>query len=692
VTVRPAQTQEGAEAQDGPETQEGAEIQEGADAREGTVDPPVEAGHRRQPRGPSVPLSVPKGPVPASAVGQAPMVLALSAIGVVLVALAYQGGRTGTTGAEALYWVGHVVVFAPVVVRMLAGRLAGSAEAFLLVVGLAVMQYLLKWMYSPDQLRFPDELQHLSTTTVMLDAGRLFEPNPSLPVASDFPGLAEMGGAVAALTGLSVTAAGLLVAGVARLVLVGALFVLVRRAGGSPRLAGMTCLVYSTGQHYLFFDAMYLYQTAALPFLVLAFWAVMTVRRATVRRATGTGTSPGRAPGPPPGLRVGAAVVGVVSIVVVTVGHHVTAIIMVGALLVLAVADAVTRTRRRWSTAFFAGVAIVAVVLWFTFPARDVVRYFAPPALRMWFSLANLFAGGDRAWSVGPRWQAVVQAAGLAVLLVLLVRAGRVAVRARARDPWRYVVLAGGVVFFAGYGLWFAGPQGPELAGRITTFTYLPMSMVAALELVRLRRRRRREPADTTRSEPTGATRRREAGRSMLAGLRTRAEVGTAVAILLMLGARTGGWPPWWERLPGPHLVGGFERSVDPQSLAAARWAGAWLGTGNRIAADATGWILLATYGHQSPISGEVASAYYSPEFGLRDAQLMDQLSVEYLWVDLRMSEQTPASGSYFIGDPERGRHSVPLPRASLTKFGNLPGVKLVYDSGDIRIYDVRTL
>ena len=146
------------------------------------------------------------------------------------------------------------------------------------------------------------------------------------------------------------------------------------------------------------------------------------------------------------------------------------------------------------------------------------------------------------------------------------------------------------------------------------------------------------------------------------------------------------------ERLPGPYRVGAFERSVDPQGITAARWTGAWLGRGHRISADATGWILLASYSYQSPIAGRAAPAYYSPEFGLRDARLLDQLSVEYVWVDLRMSEQTPASGAYFIGDPESGRHSAPVPRANLTKFDDLPGVNLVYDGGDIRIYDVRDL
>jgi hypothetical protein len=601
-----------------------------------------------RPRGSAAPT------VPAPAVGRAPIVLALSGLGVVLVSLAYQRGRTGAAGAEPVYWAGQVVVFVPVVARMLARRLAGPTEAFLLVVGLAVNQYLLKWMYSPDQLKFPDELQHFATTTTVLRTGRLFEPSPALPVASDFPGLAEFGAAVASLTGMSVTAAGLLVAGVIRLVLVGVLFALVRRAGGSARLAGMTCLVYTTGQHYLFFDAMYLYQAAALPFVLLALWAVNAWRR--------------------PGAGAGMAVVGVVSIMVVTVTHHVSAVVLAAVLSVLAVVDLVARPGSRWwGTAAFASVAVLVVGLWLAFPAREVVDYFRPPAEQAWAALVGLLTGAGPVGRIGsgsPHWQLAVQAAGLLLLFWLLVKAARAAVRPPVDDRWWYVVLTGGLLFFAGNALWFAGAQGPELAGRIATFSYLPMSVVAAAELIRPRRRGRRSPS---------------ARRGQLVA-------GTAVVGLLMVGARAGGWPPWWERLPGPYRVGSFERSVDPQNLAAARWTGAWLGAGHRITADVTGWILLASLSYQSPIGGEAASVYYNPEFGLRDARLVDQLSVEYVWVDLRMSEQTPASGAYFVGDPESGRHRTPVPRANLVKFGELPGVNLVYDSGDIRIYDVRNI
>src|SRR3954471_8115021 len=220
------------------------ETAEKTPAEEATPEPRTE--RRESPRGGRYDL------------GRGPAVLALSSVGVVLVAVGYACGRQGTAGALAAYWIGQVVVFTPVVIRLTSRRLAGTAESFLLVIGLAVHQYMLKWMYSPDQFRFPDELQHWLATTIILDTGALFRPNPALPPAVHFPGLAEMGAAVAELTGLPVTAAGLLVAGVAHLVFVGVLFAAVLRTSDSPAAAGVACAIYATALHYLFFNSMYL--------------------------------------------------------------------------------------------------------------------------------------------------------------------------------------------------------------------------------------------------------------------------------------------------------------------------------------------------------------------------------------------------------------------------------------------------
>jgi hypothetical protein len=591
---------------------------------------------------------------PLPGLGRAPEVLAVSCAGVLLVALAYARSRAGQPGASTLYWAGQVVVFAPVAARMLARRLTGVTEAFTLVIGLAVNQYLLKWTYSPDQFRFPDELQHWTSTTILVETGGLFHPNHALPASVHFPGLEEIGAAIVALTGLSVTQAGFVVAGVAHLVLVGALFMLARRTGASAGVAGLACVIYATGTHYLFFDSMYLYQTAALPYLVLAVWAARGWRLRQPR------TLP-------------FAVLGVTAIAVVTVTHHITALITVATLGLVAASDvAVGRRPRRWATTVLALVAAAAVAGWIGFVARDAVDYLGTPVRGLVDAAAQLVAdrpGGSTAQTAGDRAPGplVVQAICLLVLLGAFGSSGYIVLRNRRRNPWRWALIAGGVLFFAASGLRFAGPQGPELAGRAATFTYLPMSILAAAVLMRWQVRRRSRP---------------------LRVLTNRALVGSLVLALLMIGARLGGWPPTWAQLPGPYLVSGYERSIDPAGVSAARWMAGRIPHGGRVAADVTGWTLASTYGRQDPV-GEASALYYATGWDAATDRVRWNLAVDYVWVDLRMSEQVPKSGAYFPQDPQAGTHSRPLPRALLDKFDHVAGISRIYDNGEIRLYEL---
>jgi hypothetical protein len=583
--------------------------------------------------------------------GLAPAVLALSAFGVLLVALAYDGGRDQRAGATAIYWLGQVVVFSPVVARLLSRRLAGTAEAFLLVIGLAVNQYATKWIYSPDQFRFPDELQHWLGTTLIMETGRLFEFNAALPPAVNFPGLAEMGAAVTALTGLSVTAAGLLVAGVAHLAFVGILFITVQRAGASAAVAGLTCVVYATALHYLFFNSMYLYQTAALPFLMLTVWAYRRWR-------TGGGWR--------------FALLGVLATAVTTVSHHVTAFMLVGTLALLAVTEVAVTRPRRWSALLAPLAAAGVVAAWIRLVARDVVGYLSAPIDRIGRTVELLMADKDAGAAPVASvqlWQLAVQALGLLALglLFLVVLKHAWAGRRGAKDAWLWAALLGSVVFFLGNGVRFLGASGPEIAGRLSTFTYVPVSIVAALALVRL--------AGVVRDRAPAPSRARWGSRIML---------GTAVVTLLMVGARAGGWPPVYGLLPGPYLAAGFERSVDDSGVAAARWLAQ--DPGRRLAGDITANALASTYGRQDPVR-EAADLFIGPSWTPQDRQLAADLAIDYLWVDRRMATQVPASGAYFEHDPNAGRWTSPIGAADLAKFDAVRTVDRVYDNGNVRIY-----
>jgi hypothetical protein len=599
-------------------------------------------------------------PARRSGLGPAPWILALSSFGVLLVAVGYAGGRYEDRGATAAYWAGQIVVFAPVVVRLLTRRPAGTAESFALVMGLAFNQYLLKWFYSPDQFRFPDELQHWLATTIINQRGDLFRPNPALPPAVHFPGLAEMGAALSQLTGLPVTAAGLIVAGICHLGLVAALYVAVLRSSVSPTVAGVACVVYATSLHYLFFNSMYLYQTAGLVFLMLTVWASRRFR-------AGNGWEFG--------------LLTLAGTVLTTVCHHVTAGALVLTLLLIGLAEIGTVRPRPWKALLPPLGAAAIVALWILTVANDVIAYLEAPLDQVLHTASLLLSGGQQSASVSakvPLWELAVQALGLLALLVLFLAVARDTIARKDRDPWLWAALAGSAVFFAGNGVRFLGSNGPEVAGRLSTFTYVPMSIVAATALVqavRLIPSRRGLLVPSPPPDPAGSR-----------TLTPRVLAGAAVIVVLMAGARVGGWPPAGQLLPGPYLADGFERSIDAYGLDAARWEGDMLGPGQRTGGDLTAIALASTYGRQDPVRG-VGPLFYSEQWSDADQDLVDTLALGYLVVDKRLGEQLPANSNYFDNDPEAGRITRPLSAQQLGKFDDLPQWSRLYDNGNIRIY-----
>ena len=149
---------------------------------------------------------------------------------------------------------------------------------------------------------------------------------------------------------------------------------------------------------------------------------------------------------------------------------------------------------------------------------------------------------------------------------------------------------AGSVAWYAIVVVRFTVADGSELAGRASTFVFVPVAYVAALAVGHL---------------ATAALRR---------GIRIAATAALVMVLLLMFDGLANGWPPYWERLPGPHQVAGAERSVGPEEIAAARWALAALGPGNRFAADVGSYPVLGSYGDQNPLR-DVAYLYTSPGF-----------------------------------------------------------------------------
>ena len=593
-----------------------------------------------------------------------PLIALLSSVGTLAVAAAYAAGRAGWPYLSALYWPGQLLVYVPIALRAYSSRLTGPAEGFALLLLLLVQQTLLFRMYSPLALKFPDELQHWRGTVNVVQSGTLDQANYSLPVAVHYPGLEALGGAVSASTGLSVTATAFILAALLHLLLVCALYVLCLRIRADWRVATVACVIYAANPHFMFFDAMYIYQTLALPFLLLAVWALRLLRL--------------------PGHAAARWAVLLIAIGVVTVSHPITSFVLVALLGSLAAAGlGRSRPGRELRPVAAWLVATAAVLAWVLLVARDVVGYLAPTVAQLGDSATGLLHGRLGAMAPGgasvaqPLVERLATTGALGILAVLVVRGSRGLWPERQAEPWTLPLIGGALLIFAAGGLRLVASDGAELSGRASTFVYIPVALVAAIVLCDVRRRR---PGHYDTGQ-------HGTGRRGLA-LLGRATPVVAAAVILMGGVASG-WPPAWDRLPGPALAAGFERSVDPQGIAAAEWTRSALGPGHRWAADLTGYTLLATIGDQITVR-DAGVLFDGGGADAAAASLVQREDIQFLAVDLRDSRQLPASGGYFPVDPHAGRYRSPLPRAGLEAPGHVAGVSRIYDSGDITLYDLR--
>jgi hypothetical protein len=582
-----------------------------------------------------------------------------AATGVVVVAAADTAGRLGHAGApwaDWLYWLGQALILAPAWARMISRRPLCAAGAVTIVGLLTVAEYLVKVCYSPAAFVSPDELTHWRSTVDILRTGKLFTVSYLLPIGPRYPGLEEITAALASVTGLAAVTAGLIVAGVAHLMFVCALYILYRNVSGSDRIAGLSVLLYASNPLFQSFASMFIYQTAALPFLAL------TVLAAWQLAAPATAS------------RAGWLTVAVLSVAATAVTHHVTSYLLTVTLAGVALAGLLTgdRRTRNWA-ALLALLSAVTAAGWLAVAAPQTVGYLQPAAEGTLQGFRGVLASGHsgaRPVATGPLGNQALSAAGVLIMSAMLPVGWWQAWRRYRRQAWVVAMAIGSASWYVIVAVRLAVADGSELAGRAGTFVYVPAAFIAALGLAHF---------TGVFGGPAAVRRRRRpiAAAAVLAG-----------GLVLLFNGLANGWPPYWERLPGPHQVAGTERSVGPEEIAAATWALAALGPGNRFAADSGSYPVIGSYGDQEPVR-DIGYLYTSPVFTASDARRAQLQALRYVLVDRRLASALPASGEYFPVDRNAGRYSHPLPAADLTKFDHVPGVARVYDSGDIVIYDL---
>lgn len=625
-------------------------------------------------------VTAPEAPVPSRATRSGEMqpderhlnaiwvLLLCQAIALLIQAIAICVARQGAEGAAGLISVcAYGLAFGSALWSLTRRRLTRALRNTA-VVCIGVTTAVLRAL--PDPLMFTsfDEQLHLRTLNDIALSHRLFNANPGLGVSPRYPGL-ETVTVLFHQLGLPLMVAAIAVVFVARLALVLVLCDAVEHLTGSVRAGGLAVAVYSMSAHFIAFNTMFSYQTLALPLALAAVSFIARARWAADPRPFFAGAT--------------------VCLLAVAVTHHLTSWLTVAFLAMWATAEGRGRARRR--IFYGAVVAAVATTGWAMIQLEFVRDYFGPMIddLSSQVNHGHRGAFHDDAGFTTPLWERFfllyyTASLGLAAAVLILFYARSVGPRRRSGGRrWEpgalLVILAAMVPTLLGARVM---PTGSEIADRLGTFLFMALSLLVARASERWLRLRQG-------SNPTPLSHRRPV-------------IIRSFALVLATGVFVGGYlmgsGPAWIRLPGPYLVAADRRSMDPETLAAVRWAGDELPPGRLIGAERVPSVLLASGSGLFPVmhdrERDVPSMYFADEWGPRQSEFALGLNLRYLFVDRRSANERPHLGSYFYkgektGRPEEASEHPELTPAELEKFDNVRGLRTVYRHGPISIYDL---
>jgi hypothetical protein len=597
------------------------------------------------------------------------------ACGLLIASYADGRARTGHVGASyVLLWAGLIAVFTPAVAH--AWRAPNRVESIVVAVLLGLALYMVKVLDSPLHFTYHDEFSTLRATLDIQQLGQPFHHDPLITIHPFFPGLELVTTALSSVSGVSLFVCAVIIIGLMRVVMMVALFLLFERVA-SRRVAALATVLYAANPNFVFFNAQWAYESFSLP---LALMAVAVVARAPWSQWNANARAAvGRVP-------MRALLIPFLVVVTVLVSHPMTSYALIVFLLAWAAIDtlmarrlAMPRRRELWLLALS---AVGLTVLWTGIAGQTAAGYFGPVLGKAGASAFSLLLGesapkhlfaapGVPATPLAERLIAF-GSVGLALLVLPL---GLLCLR-RQLTPLRLALMAAALVYIPSLPLRLT-QGGTEISNRASEFVYVGIAFLAALVVSSDWRFWRPHAPGWTRHIPTATV--------------------LALAGVMFAGGIVIGWARY-SRIPGPYLVVADERSVEPDGIAAARWVSQHLATHDRILVDRANGLLMGSIGGQDPVGGNflgrsVPEVLTAGEFDGTVYYVLRKDRIAYVVVDKRLATALPLVGVYVENDePGAYEHVRPPTVPALLKYNGVCPIPLEFDSGNIFIFDTRTL
>ncbi|MFO1135795.1 MAG: hypothetical protein U1E30_11470 [Rhodoblastus sp.] len=588
-----------------------------------------------------------------------------------LVAYAQGLGREGEASSVFIFWLSVFLLVGPgAYLATRPNRDWKERLAILVIIGQSL--HLIRFFHTPTRFGFFDEFLHWRTALDILELHSLFAFNSILPISPLYPGLELPTVALCELAGISIFASSIIIIAIARFVSVCLLFLIFRETARSGRIAAIATIVFMGNSSFGNFHAQYAYETLAFVFFLYILRLVLTLEEADA------------------GVRWDNAKLAILATPALAVTHHLTSYLTaaIAASVALLYFLRPVRGQPRRQAGLVMAFAFAAPLVWAWLIKPPTGPYLTPLILEGLADLGRLLSGasGGRKLFVasdGTSVPLLLQLLGMSSVLFVAVGlffgffrtltfdpAAKDAGRDASLWPWRSSSAVALGLLAACYPLTVAfrlTVAGWEIGNRLSSFVSVGAAFVVAISITHFFQARWR-------------------GRRSMTIL-------SVVLGAMVVGGMINGWGV--AALRTTYKVGADGQSVEPVGLAVAEWSRRTLGQGNRFVADRVNGILLSTIGRQLPLStlfGDpgFAGLFYDEKFSYAERNIVRSGDVDYVLVDLRLSQALPRVGHYYEPGDIEAHGDVPPRLQDLLKFDRAADVDRIMDAGQIVIYDVR--
>ena len=634
--------------------------------------------------------------------GWFPALTLVNALGLLTITYANQAALTAGRWAEVFFWAGLLLMILPSAMRLVS-LTPTRRERIGIVTGLGLALYLVKVVHSPFDFTYSDEFLHLFNTNQILQNGRLFTENPGLPVSALFPGLSAVTAALSSLSSFAAFPAGLIIVGVARVVLVLSFYLFTEQISRSARVAGLAALLYMCHSNFLFWSAQFSYESLSLPLSIGVLYLIMRREQAATA-----------------GHYAGLTILAMLGLSTITITHHLSSYFLViflvlwwalsrtnlhhnvvmtlsknflksnsklvkddlsdsrdKNLVISANANELHRTQRK-GPAGLAPFALVLAVTWLVYVALTTFTYLSPVLSKGTVAVLDLLSGDSAGrqlftaadGTVAPLWERIIGFGSILLSLSLLPfglirwwRQGR-------QTAVSWLLALSSLLYFGMLALRLTSASW-EIGNRLSTYFYMGLAYLLALGITKLWNGRR----------------------PFWQGLSF-----ALVFAVIFCGGLIAGWPPAL-RLAQPYVVASDGVVIQNQGRAVAEWVRATLGPNHAIAADEANGRYLIAYGEQKAYVGRfpfIRQIITEPYLDRMQQAAIGKLSLEYVLVDERRIAWDNRIGYFFeeaaTTQPAGVTNNTTFAPQVIEKFNNQAQTNRVMDTGRIVIYDVQTI